>query len=181
MARAKQIVWLIVALLFVILAATVVYNLLFDDRGERLEAWIRQSAATIPDDPYTDYQKYTTFPDRDFFVQYTGRKWLIAAGDESAFEKRARDVRKYLEGAHIEVIAVDTDTDIDEPGIDAMAKVLLRWRMPGGTLMNLGMELKAVETETSWEAASVKVYNAGEVINFMKDNALKVLEFNRNR
>ena len=179
MARAKQILWLVVALLFVVLAATVIFNLLFDDKGERLEAWIRQSAATIPNDPYTDYQKYTTFPQRDFFVQYTGRKWLIAAGDEPAFEQRARDVRKYLEGAHIEVVAVDTDSEPDEPGVDAMAKVLLRWRMPGGTLMNLGMEIKAVETDTSWQAASVKVYSAGEVINFMKNNDVKMLEFNR--
>ena len=181
MARAKQVIWLIVVALFLILAGTVVVNVLFDDAGERLEAWIRQSAATIPHDDYTEYDTYTTYPGGDFFVQYTGREWQIAAGDDKAFEKRALDVRKYLKGAHIEVVAIDTNSEPEEEGIDAMAKVLLRWRMPGGTLMNLGMEIKAVETDTSWEAASVKVFSAGEAINFMKNNALQMLEFNRGR
>ena len=151
-------------------------------RAERFEAWLEQAASQLPGRQWEEYQQYLAWPGRDVFIHYAGRSYDVKAADEAGYGFMARGAQSYLRGSTVRIVATEVNDDPQEPGVDISARLLVEWRPrgveAGGGRYSLGTEVKAFETPTGFAAVAVRVFSAGEMVDFMGD---QFIDFLRNR
>jgi hypothetical protein len=164
----------------VALAALIAYLALRETKADRFLKWIEKTAAVLPQVSHDDYLKFTVFPEKEFALYYNAVSYVLKPNDFKAYLERARDVRKYLAGAKITVVASDVTVEPRPCGAEAVAKVLIKW-VPADKAeipieyQTLGVEIEGSETADGWKAYSVKVYTTSEVMNLMKSRAFELL------